>query len=155
VERFGRLFARLLSPRVLRFAAVGFSGVFVNLGAFHLLFGVLDVRQVISTPIAIEVSILWNFVLNDAWTFRDKNENAAARYGQRMVRYNVASLVGLGIQFATSMFVTKTAVRLTLPHPDVWPYVGQLVGIGFGMVSNFLGNFFWTWAQEKPQPEGS
>jgi dolichol-phosphate mannosyltransferase len=147
-----RTLKRLLSPRVLRFLAVGFSGVFVNLGVLYVLIELLGMRQAISSPIAIEMSIIWNFILNDAWTFRDRNETARAGYGERLVRYNMASLVGLGIQFGTSMVVTKMAMRVfDLSKPGIWTYLSQLVGIALGTVWNFVSNFFWTWAQEKPQ----
>jgi dolichol-phosphate mannosyltransferase len=146
-----RTLKRLLSPRVLRFLAVGFSGVFVNLGILYVLFEVFKIDQVVSSPIAIEVSIVWNFFLNDAWTFKDRNETARAGFGQRLLRYNIASLVGLGIQFATSILVTKMAMNLLgLAEPGIWTYLSQLAGIALGTVWNFVSNFFWTWAQEKP-----
>jgi dolichol-phosphate mannosyltransferase len=150
-----RVMSRLLSPRILRFLAVGFSGVFVNLGMLNALVYLLGVDPVVSKLAAIEVSIIWNFILNDAWTFKDKNAQAQARYPERLVRYNVASLVGLAIQFGTSTLIEWMATRLQLPgDPGIWMNLSQLVGIGVGTVWNFFSNFFWTWAQQKPTDAG-
>jgi dolichol-phosphate mannosyltransferase len=142
--------ARLLSPRILRFLAVGFTGVFVNLGALYVLYGVFAVSQVVSSPIAIEVSIIWNFLLNNAWTFRDKNDGASAGFGERLIRYNAASLIGLAIQFGTSLSITNLAMRaLSLTDPGIWTYLSQLAGIAIGTGWNFISNCFWTWAPSK------
>src|SRR5687767_6728594 len=102
---------RLLSPRILRFAAVGFSGVFVNLGMLFIFADVLHVEDVISSALAIEISIIWNFLLNNAWTFRDKNELARVGFHSRMIRYNLVSLVGLGIQLLTFIVLTNSIMH--------------------------------------------
>lgn len=166
-----RILQRLRSPTLLRFAAVGLSGVFVNLGSLFLLadvlqldrlvaragvdLAVLGVADIPSSALAIEISILWNFLLNNAWTFKHKNANARAGFFRRMVSYNVVSLVGLAIQVACFALLSALAMRLlALPEPGLWKYPAQLVGIGVAMGWNFLSNFYFTWAQEKaPEPE--
>lgn len=136
-----------MTPRVLRFAAVGFSGVFVNLGFLWAFADVMKLDDVLASALAIELSIVWNFALNNAWTFRDKNEGAAVGLGARLFRYNLVSLVGLAIQLAT--FVTLKAAFMNfmqLSELGMWKYPSQLVGIAVAMAWNFLSNFFWTWA---------
>ena len=64
---------RLSSHRTfIKFCVTGTSGVFVNLGSFHLLtqFGV---HRYLASPIAIELSIISNFVINNYWTFADRS----------------------------------------------------------------------------------
>lgn len=146
-----KLLDRLRSPRLWRFAAVGFSGVFINLGALWLFADVLDIADVISSAAAIEVSIIWNFLLNNAWTFSDKNEQAKSGFFSRMLTYNVVSLVGLGIQVATFVALTELVVQtLELEEAGIYKYPAQLVGIGIAMGWNFLSNFYFTWAQRDP-----
>lgn len=146
------LLQRLLSPRVIRFAAVGISGVFVNLGVLYLFADVLRFRDVVSSAIAIEASIIWNFILNNAWTFRDKNHLAKVGALARVFRYNLVSLVGLGIQLVTFILLTSAIVHLlALAEPGPWKYPSQLVGIGIAMAWNFFSNFSWTWAQDDPR----
>lgn len=139
---------RLLSPRFLTFAAVGASGVFINLGFLFLFADVLHVEEVYSSAMAIELSIIWNFLLNNALTFRDKNAEASVGFLARMLRYNFVGLFGLGIQLA--VFVTLTSLAMKswgLAEPGIWKYPAQLTGIALGMAWNFYSNFFWTWRQ--------
>lgn len=151
-----RVLARLLSPHVLRFGVVGLTGVVVNLGSLYVLSELIkvpdlpwfQVKDVTSSALAIEISILWNFFLNNAWTFRDRNARARVGIGQRMLRYNLISLVGLGIQLVTFAILTSTFTRvLGLEQPGAWKYLAQLCGIAIAMGWNFVSNFFWTWAQ--------
>ncbi len=161
---------RLRSPRLWRFAAVGFSGVFINLGMLFLFADVLHldqrvaeamqrplalfgVKSTLSSALAIEVSILWNFLLNNAWTFSDRNEQASAGFLARMVRYNVVSLVGLVIQLVAFVALSAMFVRLfDLDDIGIWKYPAQLVGIAVAMAWNLVSNFYFTWAQ-RSDPE--
>lgn len=147
---------KLRSPRLWRFAAVGFSGVFVNMGVLALLAEVFKVPDVWASAAAIELSIIWNFLLNNAWTFRDKNEQAKAGFLQRMVTYNVVSLVGMAIQLGCFVGLNQVFMQLmNLSEPGLWKYPSQLVGIGVAMAWNLLSNFYFTWAQAKPAPEAT
>jgi|JI10StandDraft_1071094.scaffolds.fasta_scaffold584047_2 dolichol-phosphate mannosyltransferase len=140
---------RLLSPRFITFALVGASGVFVNLGALFVLADVLHLEEVYSSAWAIEISIIWNFLLNNALTFRDKNAEASVGFLARMLRYNLVGLGGLGIQLGVFVLLTRLAMQTwSLPEPGLWKYPAQLAGIGLGMAWNFYTNFFWTWRQK-------
>jgi putative flippase GtrA len=148
------LFERFIPRRVLRFALVGLSGVIVNLGILALLSDVIHIDDVVSSAIAIEVSIVSNFFFNNAWTFSDKNELARVGFGSRLFRYNLVSLVGLAIQLGTFVLLTNLAMNMfQLDKPGPWKYPAQLVGIGIAMAWNFLTNFFWTWAQTEGQTQ--
>jgi putative flippase GtrA len=145
----GSLFVRLArSSRFVKFALVGVSGVFVNLGMLYVFADRLDWPELVSSAAAIEVSILWNFLLNNAFTFRDRNAGAKAGFVERLVRYNLVALVGLGLQLATFAALTAWVVRAEgLAEPGLYRYPAQLAGIALGMAWNFLTNFFWTWRQ--------
>jgi putative flippase GtrA len=149
------LVKKLARPRLMRFAVVGLSGVFVNLGMLAALADGLEWPDVLSSAVAIEVSILWNFLLNNAWTFKDRNATARIGFFRRMGVYNLVSLVGLGIQLLA--FIGMNHVFVTtfdLQEPGLWKYPSQLVGIAIAMAWNFLSNFYFTWAQAKaPAPE--
>ncbi len=147
------LLQKVLSRRFLTFGAVGFSGVFVNLGALYVLADRLEIRDLYASATAIEISIVWNFLLNNRLTFRDKNAGATAGFGMRMFRYNLVSLAGLGIQVG-AFYVVGRALQNALHLEELggWKYVAQLSGIIPGMAWNFFTNFFWTWRQ---RPERS
>jgi dolichol-phosphate mannosyltransferase len=147
-RRVTELALRAYRWRFARFAAVGASGAVVNLGALWLLAGVLGLRDVLASALAIEASVVWNFLLNDAFTYRDRNALAQAGYARRMVRYNLVSLVGLAIQLAT--FVTvEVIVRHAFDRAALGPlrYAAQCAGIALAASWSFVGNLRFTWRQ--------
>ena len=146
------LIGKVARPRFIRFAAVGLSGVPVNLGMLWVFADELGWPVWIASPIAIEISILWNFLLNDGWTFRDKKAEARVGFFRRMYRCNLVSLVGLGIQYATALGMNQLFMStFELDAPGLWKYPAQLTGIAVAMGWNFASNFYFTWAQKKPE----
>jgi putative flippase GtrA len=136
--------------RVVKFAAVGFSGVLINLGLLYLLAELCRLPEVAASALAIELSILWNFALNNAVTFRDRNPSAQAPFASRLLRYNLVGLVGLGIQLWTFVLANKLIARsLHLSQPGIWKYASQMIGIACAMAFSFSSNFFWTWGQKS------
>ena len=143
----------LLQARLFRFGLVGMTGVGVNLAGLWLLAGVLGVRDVVASASAIEVSIVWNFVLNDAFTYRDRNAAARAGRAERLVRYNLVSLVGLAIQLGT--FVIVRGALLHALHREalgVLRYPVQSLGIVLATAWNFTGHLHFTWRQATRRP---
>ena len=146
--RLSGLLQKLFSRRFLTFGAVGFSGIFINLGMLYLFADRLGVPEVMASAGAIEISIVWNFLLNNALTFADKNAGASVGFLARMVRYNLVGLAGLGIQLGVFVLMTRSFQRMFhLEEVGIWKYPAQLVGIVLGMAWNFFTNFFWTWRQ--------
>ncbi len=139
--------------RVLRFAAVGLSGVGVNLAALHVFAAVLRLPEIVSSALAIEASILWNFALHDAVTFRDRREGAAAGPLGRLWRYHVVSAVSALLQLGT--FAAAASV---LAHAGgraelgALRYVAQATGVAVGFAWNFTGSAGFAWAQGGRAP---
>ena len=131
---------RLLSRKTfVKFAFTGLTGVVVNLGCFALLRS-LDVHAYLSSAIAIETSIIWNFFLNNFWTFRDRSISTRNRV--RGVKFNVVSLFTLGISFAT--FV---GLRWLLPEqPEL---MSQFLSIIPAALVNYFLNSYWTFRPDS------
>ncbi len=125
--------SRLISPRLLRFGIVGLSGVLVNLVVLRLLYGELNWPPLIASALAVEVSILNNFLWNNRWTFGQRTISLI-RFG----RFNLAALGGLAI---TAGLFTLLLQRFG------WPYlVADLVGIAVATAWNWAISVHWTWA---------
>ncbi|MEE2786999.1 MAG: GtrA family protein [Myxococcota bacterium] len=158
-----------LTHRFLKFALVGLSGVFVNLGALAF-FVWLGIHQAVASALAIQVSIISNFIVHDWWTFRDRRHGHGAI--GRMMRFQGVSLVGAALQWFTFLGVSlalyrvmvgetafqtylgvgpanliEQAVRIVKQPPAIGHqiYLAQLVGIGCATIWNFAANFLWTW----------
>src|SRR5271170_4554646 len=103
----------------IKFSIVGLVGVGVNEGLLSLLTRIMGVYLLAAGAIAIEISILSNFVLNDLWTFRDRRSGNA---GSRLVKFNLLMLAGLVVNLA--VLYAGTA------YFGIVPEVANLIGIG-------------------------
>ncbi len=137
---------RLGSQRVfLRFCAVGLSGVVVNLGVFTLLLQMGLIKE-IASPIAIQASIVGNFLLNNWWTFRERQ--LTGRFVIRSLKFNLVSLVSLAISYGTFLIASRLL-------PDLPPQVPQLLGIIPAIAINYFLNAYWTFRAREASQSGA
>jgi len=121
----------------IKFNIVGLTGVLVNEG---LLVGLqaMGVYLLTASAIAIEASILSNFVLNDFWTFRDRRSGHLA---VRLVKFNLLMLLGLAVNLgiiyvATSDFGIAAAVA-------------NLGGIAAAFLLRYTLSVRYAWMREE------
>lgn len=96
--------------KIIKYAMVGGLGTVVNEGVLLLLKPVLPIA--VSLALAIEFSILFNFLLNDVWTFKKERVGS---FLNRMVKFHVSSLVGGVVQYA----VVIALILLILPYGNL------------------------------------
>lgn len=125
------------SKTFLKFLTVGASGVAVNLLSFTGLLA-MGLNKFLASPVAIELSILSNFLLNNYWTFADRDTNSTLHI--RGLKFNIVSVVALGVSYATFLV-------LSLADPDGIPQVHQLVGIVPATLINYFLNAYWTFKE--------
>ena len=124
----------------IRFALVGASGTVVNLGVFTVaLHGSLN--KYVASAVAIELSIIWNFFLNNYWTFGERKTRDRTRI--KGLKYNLISLATLGVSFATFSLMS-----VLVPHAP--PQVDQFVGIIPAVLVNYFLNSYWTFRSHPP-----
>lgn len=123
-----------LSSPMIRFAIVGAIGTVVNLAVLWVLRYGLGVMHEISSSIAIEVSLLNNFALNDLWTFRRKRRKG---FIQSVLRYHATNLAGILTQFAVSVSLYRLIGMESL--------AAQLVGILAGFIVNYMLSKRMVW----------
>ena len=87
--------------RFLRFAVVGFSGVFVDMGMLFILSDptMLGWGLTRSKLIGAEIAIVNNFYWNDRWTFGDvsSRQNRPAQRIRRFAKFQIVCLCGLAL----------------------------------------------------------
>ena len=138
------------AARLARFAAVGLSGMAVNLAALHLFAGVLRLPEVASSALAIEASILWNFLLHDGFTFRDRRVIAQAGRLGRVARYHAVSALGAAVQLAAFVLVGLSLARaLGRDELGELRYVAQAAGVAVAFAWNFMGSARFAWAPRR------
>ncbi len=131
-----------MSPTFVRFALTGLSGVLVNLGSFQLLIN-SGVHELLASPVAIELSIISNFLLNNYWTFRARALTGRKRV--RSLKYQLVSLATLTLSYATFAL-------LSFLFPEAPLIILQGCAIPPGTLFNYLFNSHWTF-REVPGPE--
>jgi dolichol-phosphate mannosyltransferase len=127
-----------LFGRIFKFGVVGASGVVVNMGFLALFKSTLDLPLWIASFLAIEISILTNFALNDIWTWKDQRSRA---FVGRIWRYHLSvGITAYGINYPLVLALTK---YLGLQY-----LVSNLIGIVIASCANFAINHFWTYSKD-------
>ncbi len=132
------------SKTFIKFSVVGASGLLVNLGSFTLLMRA-GMNKYAASPVAIEISIITNFLLNNFWTFAHRDTPDAVHL--RGLKFNVVSIAALGVSYVTF-------VALSMLFPSVPPQVHQAIGIVPATLINYLLNSYWTFKQNGAPPAG-
>jgi dolichol-phosphate mannosyltransferase len=130
----------LYKLRIARFATVGLSGVFVNEGLLWFLTEILGIFYLISSLIAIEISIVANFILNEFWTFKDRVSGRKGSF-KRLGKYNLTCVGSLIINVSILFVFTNFF--------GVHYLVSNMIGIIFGFIWNYSFSLFWTWKAEE------
>ena len=120
--------------RFTRFCIVGLSGVLVNEGLLWLFTDIFSVFLLLSSLIAIEISILPNFSFNELWTFRDMR--GGREVYTRMYLYNLIALGGLVI----NLFILYALATAGMHY-----LLANLFGIAGAVLWNYFINYRWTW----------
>ena len=124
---------------------VGGIGTLVNEGVFVLT--AHDVPIFFSLGLAIELSIIFNFILNDIWTFKDRRVGS---FIKRLLKFHASSFSGGIAQYAVVIlllvsflhFSNGSEILLFLFFSDVKAQSLFLVIINFiGIVSGFAVRF--------------
>ena len=133
----------IVNPRILKFGVVGVSGIGVNMGALYLLTEFAHIPYFIGSLIAIELSILSNFWLNHAWTWKDRSEFGTV-WG-KIFRYHL----GAGLTAILGNYLILIALTEFF---GINYLISNLVGIGVGTLGNFVVNDLWTF-KTRPQSQ--
>jgi dolichol-phosphate mannosyltransferase len=127
----------VLHLRVLKFAVVGLSGVLINMSALFFFTEILKITYWISSIIAIEISIISNFVLNDLWTWKDRLKKKLLH---RFIQYHIS--VGL-----TAIVFNWLLLVILTEFFGMYYLLSNLIGIIVGTVSNYILNDLWTFGK--------
>ncbi|MCL4496000.1 MAG: GtrA family protein [Firmicutes bacterium] len=115
--------------RFVRYGIIGASGVGVNLGILTILRHIWPEAATLTYVIAVEASIISNYVLNAFFTFRSRLNLSS------MWRYNVVSFGGLVLQ--------TTIYRILLAQHFNY-VVADLIAIPFGTILGFVLSIVWV-----------
>ncbi len=122
---------------VFRFGIVGLSGIFVNCGLLYLLTEYIGLFYLVSSAVAIEVSIVSNFLLNDHWTFRNRETRKVSAKISRFLSFQCVAMGGMLINISVLFFLTDFF--------GIYYIISNIIGILVTFSWNFIVNRNTTW----------
>ncbi len=128
----------VVPARFVLFAAVGVSGVAVQLAAFEV-FRLAGAAFSSGQGLAIVTAMTWNFQLNNLLTFRDGRLRGAA-WLRGWITFALACSAGA---------LLNLAVGWGLNRLGAWPAVANVAGALAGGVWNFLAARAATWRVDR------
>jgi dolichol-phosphate mannosyltransferase len=123
---------RGINRTFVKFAIVGASGVLVNECVLIALHG-YGFHLLVCSIVAIELSILSNFVLNNAWTFGGEGSKTLLR---KLGCFQVISIAGALINIIVLSSLTMVGIDYR---------IANIIGIGCGFLFNYMLNKSITW----------
>lgn len=133
--------AWLLAQRFQKFLVVGAIGLAVNQFSLWVLRGGFDIELHFASPVAIFLSMIVTFTLNEMWTWHDRGSGPLIH---RIGLYFPINMVGLVINYLV--------LQLLVDHTGAHYLMANLVGAGMAAVWNFLVNNSITWRADRPEP---
>ncbi len=125
----------------LRFMFVGLTGALINIFFLALSNQFLDIRTGYHFLIAIQASIVWNFIWHSRFTFRSRSRKVRRVISGRgltdFVKYQLASAFG---QLLT------LSVALTLNSAGVYFILSQMLGILVAFIANYYISRTYIWS---------
>jgi putative flippase GtrA len=125
-----------VAKRFQKFLVVGSVGLLVNQMMLFALHDIGGMRLVLASPVAIFVSMVVTFMLNEAWTWHDRGSGPIV---QRLGTYVPINTGGLIINWAILVYLAE--------NQGVHHLVANLIGAGVAAVWNFGLNNAITWRE--------
>jgi dolichol-phosphate mannosyltransferase len=129
--------------RMISFGLVGASGAGIIIFLMWLWVSVFNLNYLLSAAVAIELSVLWAFFLNNRFTFKDKirNQNKGSSYWpRRLLKYNITALSGEAINLS---------ILFILTNAGLYYLTSEATAILIVFAYNFTISNKWVWKDNR------
>lgn len=130
-----KLVLKLNEYRIIKFMMVGASGILVNEGILYYLVE-NGLKIFYASPIAIEVSIVSNHMLNHLWTFKMRESKNISGYLRSLIKYHMSVALGAIINYVGLMVFTALGFHYL---------ISNILAIFLGFISNYLFSEHVVW----------
>lgn len=117
--------------RWLKFSAVGWLGVGVQLGVLSALVGLASAHYLVATVVAVECAIVHNYFWHERWTFQERRLGHVPGRLARLLRFNAAS-------GTVSLLGNVGFMSLFVGHLGLHYVAGNLMSIASCALLNFV-----------------
>ena len=113
-------FWELIHSPFLKYAITGFTGYVINAVALELFKSKFGFHSGLAASSGAEMSIIWNFLLNNFWTFSEQKIISPIKLLYKFIEFNLISLgslviIGVVVSIGTHLFGdTRIARQLSL-----------------------------------------
>lgn len=118
-----------------KFTVIGATGIFVNLSLLYILTDIAGIFYMLSGVLAISISLVINFILNDNFSFKRKSSSIPRRF----VKYFSITSIGVIINLVTLYILTQ--------YTGVFYVLSSFIGILVAYMWNLTINRRITWCQ--------
>ncbi|XVH33710.1 GtrA family protein (plasmid) [Haloferacaceae archaeon DSL9] len=126
-----------LAPRLQRFVAVGIVAAAVQTALLWLFVDFGNLNYLLGATIAIEMTIILSYVLNNAWTFRGSQNTGTAEYLVGLLKTNVVRGSAIPIQLAVLFLLVEFR---TVPY-----LLANGIAIVISGIYRYILDARWTW----------
>jgi uncharacterized membrane protein/putative flippase GtrA len=127
--------------RLLQYVLVGALGLGINQGVLFLATGIVGLSYVVGGTLSRVVSVLANYGINDAWTWRNRGGAGAREYVVRGGKYVLTRIVGIAIGLAALVvFVELLGLHYL---------IANVLAVGVGVAWGFGASERWVWRPEE------
>lgn len=138
IALYDRMFGKVVPVRFAMFSAIGATGAAVHLAVLFLLFRIAGLPFVTGTIVATIVAMTFNYLLNNALTYRERRLKGAALLGG-WVSFCLVCAVGAAANVGLAAFLHN------VQHGD-WR-LSALAGIAVAAVWNFALSSRFVWGR--------
>lgn len=117
----------ILIQRWAKFSAVGATGIAVQAFMLGFFLHVVGLHYLVATALAVEASVLHNFVWHRRWTWADRPQS---RYALMLLRFNLTS-------GAMSLAGNTVLMFIFVDHAKLNAFVANLITIAICSLINF------------------
>lgn len=122
-----------LVRRWVAFNGVGALGIGVQLGLLGVLVRLADMHYLLATAIAVELTVLHNFVWHEWWTWRERRSGTPSALAARLLRFHLLNGV-------VSMSGNLLVMRLLAGRAGLDPVAANIVAILVCSAVNFAAS---------------
>ncbi len=108
-----------------------------------LLFTHPDILLLISSILAVEAAIVFQFNAHERWTFRWRPRDGLILV--RFVKFNLSAIV--------SPIIMVVTINVLTPVAGLSPYISSVIGVLLGFTWNWVLNTFVIWPNLKAEAE--
>ncbi len=123
--------------RLTKFSIVGAIGAGINTFFLWVFTDVAGIFYLYSSAIAIEITIILQFLMNDRWTFKEQKTTHVEQFMKRILKSNLWRSGGLAVNIGILYFLTE--------YMNVYYLLSNIVGIICAFLLNYLFESRLTW----------